>query len=280
MTASRRIFRFINIGLAVGHMFALMLPTAMRGMQPKRSNPLRLSLESKHHFIYDFSVVDVKKGSVHVKRAIKCFLKDINDSYVATPAIWAEPGSGALRAVVHCQTPEAQSVTQWKWNSSMPTNLKIVPRLLSFAAAAFVLLAVNADAQQPATRSVIIPPIPRGQARIWVYRGSQPSDPLDMYRLEGVTVNGAKIGFMPLGGALYRDVAPGHYVIAGPSFQEIDPSQAAEVDLAAGQDVYLRLEALGWPNAGDNYADNFYVRVMPPQTARTAIAQLAFLSGN
>jgi hypothetical protein len=52
----------------------------------------------------------------------------------------------------------------------MPTNLKIVPRLLSFAAAAFVLLAVvNADAQSPATRSVVIPPIPPGQARIWIY---------------------------------------------------------------------------------------------------------------
>ena len=37
----------------------------------------------------------------------------------------------------------------------MPTNLKIAPRLLSFAAAASVLLAVvNADAQSPATSSV------------------------------------------------------------------------------------------------------------------------------
>ena len=37
----------------------------------------------------------------------------------------------------------------------MPTNLKIVPRLLSFAAAAFVLVAVvNADAQSPATSSL------------------------------------------------------------------------------------------------------------------------------
>jgi hypothetical protein len=37
----------------------------------------------------------------------------------------------------------------------MPTNLKIVPRLSSFAAAGFVLLAVvNADAQSPATSSV------------------------------------------------------------------------------------------------------------------------------
>jgi hypothetical protein len=72
---------------------------------------------------------------------------------------------------------------------------------LSFAAAAFVLLAVvNADAQPPATSSVVIPPIPPGQARIWVYSGSQPASP--------------------------------------------------------------------------------FVRLMPPQTARTAIAQLAFLGDN
>ena len=49
----------------------------------------------------------------------------------------------------------------------MPENMEIVPRLLSFAAAAFVLLAVvNADAQPPATSSVVIPPMPPGQARI------------------------------------------------------------------------------------------------------------------
>ena len=60
-----------------------------------------------------------------------------------------------------------------------PTNLKIVPCLLSFGAVAFVLLAVvDADAQPPATSSLVIPPIPPGQARIWVYRGSQPTSPL------------------------------------------------------------------------------------------------------
>jgi hypothetical protein len=60
----------------------------------------------------------------------------------------------------------------------VPTDLKIVPRLLSFAAAAFVLLAaVNADARQPKTSSVVIPPIPPRQARIWVYSGSKPVPP-------------------------------------------------------------------------------------------------------
>ena len=83
-----------------------------------------------------------------------------NDSYVAATAIWAKRVGRALRAAVHCQRQEAQSGTQLKWNHSMPTNLKIVPRLSAFAAAAFVLLAVvNADAQQPTTRTVVIPPI-------------------------------------------------------------------------------------------------------------------------
>ncbi len=163
----------------------------------------------------------------------------------------------------------------------MSTNLKIVPRLLSFAAAAFVLLAVvNADAQSPATSSVVTPPIPPGQARVWIVRGAQPTDPLDMYRLEAVTLNGVNVGYMQLGGAFYRDVAPGHYVIAAPSFKEIDPDQSAKVDLAAGQEAYLKLDALGWPNAGDNMGDNFYVRLMPPQIARRMMAQLAFLGGN
>lgn len=163
----------------------------------------------------------------------------------------------------------------------MPTNLKIVPRLLSVAAASFVLLAVaNADAQAPATSSVVIPPIPPGQARVWIVRGSQPSDPLDLYRIEAVTLNGVNVGYSQLGGAMYRDVAPGHYVIAAPSFEDVDASQSAKVDLGAGQEVYLKLEALGWPNAGDNFADNFYVRLMPPQIARSMVAQLAFLGGN
>jgi len=162
----------------------------------------------------------------------------------------------------------------------MPTNLKIVPRLLSVAAASFGLLAVaNADAQAPATSSVVIPPIPPGQARVWIVRGSQPSDPLDLYRIEAVTLNGVNVGYSQLGGAMYRDVAPGHYVIASPSLA-LDLDQTATVDLAAGQEAYLKLDMLEWSGMGENNVDVVRVRLMPPQTARTAIAQLAFLGGN
>ena len=165
----------------------------------------------------------------------------------------------------------------------MPTNLKIVPRLLSFAAAALVLFAaVNADAQQPKTSSVVIPPIPPGQARIWIYQGSQPTDPFNYPNMQAITLNGATIGYETLGGALYRNVPPGHYAITAPSFiDNLDPSQTANVDLAAGQQAYLKLDSIWWPNGGgENMVPEFYVRLMPPQTGYTSVAQLAFLSGN
>jgi hypothetical protein len=163
----------------------------------------------------------------------------------------------------------------------MPTSLKIVPRLLSFAAAAFVLLAVvNADAQPPATSSVVIPPIPPGQARIWIYSGSQPAAPNYYPHVEAVTLNGATAGYSQLGGGFYRNVAPGHYVIAASPSLALDNDQSATVDLAAGQEAYLKIEELGFPGGGENMTHVDSVRLMPPRIARTAIAQLAFLSGN
>jgi hypothetical protein len=162
----------------------------------------------------------------------------------------------------------------------MPTNLKIAPRLLSFAAAASVLLAVvNADAQSPTTSSVAVPPIPPGQARVWIYRGSQPTAPIEVPHMEAVTLNGVNVGYTQLGGGFYCNVAPGHYVIASPSLV-LDLDQTATVDLAAGQEAYLKIDTLEWSGMGENNVDVFRVRLMPPQNARTAIAQLAFLSGN
>jgi hypothetical protein len=149
----------------------------------------------------------------------------------------------------------------------MPTNLKIVPRLLSFAAAALVLFAaVNADAQQPKTSSVVIPPIPPGQARIWIYQGSQPTNPFNYPNMQAITLNGATIGYETLGGALYRNVPPGHYAITAPSFiDNLDPSQTANVDLAAGQQAYLKLDSIWWPNGG---GENYGARILcPPHAA-------------
>jgi hypothetical protein len=203
-----------------------------------------------------------------------------NDSCVAATEIRAKRVRRARRAV-HRQPPEAQSATQWKWNGGMPTNLGIVPRLSSFAAAAFVLVAVvNANAQSPATISVVIPPIRPGQARVWISRGSQPTAPFEHREVEAVTLNGGNVGYEQLGGGFYRNVAPGHYVIAAASSVALDPDQSVTVDLAAGQEAYLKIEELGWAGGDENMTHVDSVRLMPPQTARTAIAQLAFLGGN
>ena len=74
---------------------------------------------------------------------------------------------------------------------------------------------------------------------------------------------------------------PGITLLPPPASVALDPSQSATVDLAAGQEAYLKLDALGWPNGGgENMVVEYYVRLMPPQIARTAIAQLAYLSGD
>jgi hypothetical protein len=162
----------------------------------------------------------------------------------------------------------------------MPTNLKIVPRLLSSATAAFVLLAgLNADAQSPARSSVVIPPIPSGQARVWIYRDAQPVAPFEDRQIEAVTLNGVSVGYEQQGQGFYRNVAPGHYAIAAPSLG-IDTDESATVDLAAGQEAYFKIGAVGWPGGGENIVDAYNVRLIPPQNARTSIAQLAYLSGN
>jgi hypothetical protein len=103
--------------------------------------------------------------------------------------------------------------------------------------------------------------------------------------MQAITFNDVKVGYQTLGAALYRDVPPGHYVVAAPGFysDSLDSSQKATVDLAAGQEVYLKLESLAWPNGGGDGGDwvnVYYIRPMPPQTGYTAVAQLAFLGGN
>jgi hypothetical protein len=147
----------------------------------------------------------------------------------------------------------------------VPTNLKIAPRRLSFAAAAFVLLAaVNADAQSPARSSVVVPPIPSGQARVWIYTGSQPAPPNYYSHVDGVTLNGVKVGYEQVGGGFYRNVAPGHYVVAVTGLG-LDTDESAAVDLAAGQEAYLKITEAEWPGGGENMAHVDSVHLMPHQ---------------
>jgi hypothetical protein len=103
-------------------------------------------------------------------------------------------------------------------SSNISTNIKIVPRLLSLAAATFVLLAVvRADAQPPATSSVAISPIPRSQARIWIYSGSSPTSPFNYSHVEAVTLNGVTVGYEQLGAVSTAMSRPGITLLPPPA---------------------------------------------------------------
>jgi len=132
----------------------------------------------------------------------------------------------------------------------------------------------------PTTSSVVIPPIPSGVARLWFYRDYEPYETLAR---PYVRLNQQVFGISEPGGAFYRDVAPAHYSITVDSAGR-DVNQFAEVDLGAGQESYAKVLSLrSWldddcePWGG---CDTFYVRLMPADPARAAIAASPFYGGN
>lgn len=143
------------------------------------------------------------------------------------------------------------------------------------AATAFLLIATSCT-QLPPTSSVVIPPIPTGEARLWFYRDYEPSETLAR---PYVRLNQQVVGISEPGGAFYRDVAPAHYSVTVDSAGR-DVNQFAYVDLAAGQEAYAKVLSLRSWLADDCLAwggcDTFYVRLMPAEAARAAIARSPF----
>ena len=97
--------------------------------------------------------------------------------------------------------------------------------------------------------------------------------------MTAVTVNGANVGYaQPGGGAFYRDVPPGHYHIAVQSYGT-DFGQSSDVDLAAGQEAYVKIESLSdWSSGGDLSSvkrDTFYARLIQAE-----IAHIPFYGGS
>jgi hypothetical protein len=123
-----------------------------------------------------------------------------------------------------------------------------------------------------------MPPVPAaspsvlaGQARIWFYRDWQPSESLNLANIE---VNGGYFGSVANGSAFYRDVPAGHYHIAPVSYNR-DFNQDKDVDLADGQQVYVKiLSSQSWDGAcRDCVRDTFYAWLIPPQVAQGEIAR-------
>lgn len=139
-----------------------------------------------------------------------------------------------------------------------------------------LLLIVSGCAEPSATAQVVVatPPVPAGQARVWFYRASEPYGSLN---LALVDMNGSYVGAVANGNAFYRDVPPGHYHIAPQSFGR-DSNQDRNVDLAPGQQLYIKIVSLeSWGvsvSASKNIArDAFYAWLIPPQVAQVEIAR-------
>ncbi|HEY1258190.1 MAG TPA: DUF2846 domain-containing protein [Stellaceae bacterium] len=148
------------------------------------------------------------------------------------------------------------------------------------AAAVFAGLTVAGCAPAPAVDTSSIPPVAVEKARIWIYRTFDPSESRN---LATVLVNGAVTGYaQPAGGAFYRDVPPGRYHISVESFGR-DTDQSSNVDLAAGQEAFVKIESLNaWTTSGDLGSftrDTFYARLIDPRLARTEVAHSKFDGG-
>jgi len=139
----------------------------------------------------------------------------------------------------------------------------------SVATAGLLLLAGCAVGPPPAPTAIAAGPLAPGLARIWFYRVYDPSLSRNA---ANVDLNGARaVSVLPGGAPAFADVAPGHYHISPESFGR-DSNQTRDVDLAAGQTVYVKIlddpEIL---SAGDTHEfrrDTFYTWLMPPAVAQ------------
>lgn len=135
-----------------------------------------------------------------------------------------------------------------------------------------LLLVLSACAGSPTPPPV---PVAANQARIWFYRDWQPSESLN---LANVDLNGAYFVSIANGGALYRDVPPGRYLVTPDSFVP-NTRQDATIELAPGQQAFMKIVSLtSWGSnntASKNIArDAFWVWPIPPQVAEAEIASL------
>ena len=144
------------------------------------------------------------------------------------------------------------------------------------AATAVLLLAANC-APLPPTSSVVIPPVPGGAARIWIYRND---GPYETSETPYVRLNGQIAGVLQPNGALYRDVPPGQYAVTVDSYGVPYPYQFVEFDLGAGQEAFVKVlsmrDKVGGPVA---MRTHFFTELVPPDIARPAIAVTPFDAG-
>jgi hypothetical protein len=157
-----------------------------------------------------------------------------------------------------------------------------VRRLLLLAARS-LLLAIVSCAQLPPTAAVAVPPIPTGKARAWFYRDP---GPYDCVGTPHIRMNEAIAAISQIGGASYRDVPPGQYLITVDSYGR-DFNQFRQVYLFPGQQTYFKILCLrnwisggGARDGGGYQRDTFYVWDIPPEIAQGDVARSRFYGGS
>jgi hypothetical protein len=143
-------------------------------------------------------------------------------------------------------------------------------------------LALTSCAPLPPTASAVIPPIPTGAARVWFYRDPGPYNGVET---PYIRMNDAVVGISQLGGASYRDVPPGQYLVTVDSYGR-DFNQSRQVYLYPGQQAYFKVVTLrNWIAGGGARVQNefqrttFYVWQIPPEVAQGEVARSQFYGG-
>src|SRR5215471_20939538 len=134
------------------------------------------------------------------------------------------------------------------------------------AAIVFLLIAANCS-QLPLTSAVVIPPVPAGTSRIWIYQNEGPYEASDT---PYIRLNSQIIGVVQPNGAFYRDVPPGHYAVTVDSYGVPYPNQFAQVDLGAGQEAFIKVSSMRVKVGGEFGVGSravFFTGLFPPDAA-------------
>jgi len=122
---------------------------------------------------------------------------------------------------------------------------------------------------------VVIPSVPGGAARIWIYRNDAPNEP---NQTPYARLNGQIAGVVQPNGAFYRDVPPGYYTVAVDSYGAPYPHQFAEFNLGAGQEAFVKVLSMREKVGSEGVALRtlFFTQLVPPDFARPIIAGTPF----
>jgi hypothetical protein len=142
------------------------------------------------------------------------------------------------------------------------------------------LLILASCSQLPPTSSVAIPRLPAGEARLWFYRDG---GPYEIQASPYLRLNGRVAGISEPDGAFYRDVTPRRYVVTVDSYLDSYVDQFASIDLAAGQEAYVKVLSMRRDKPGGEIGaacDIFFTRIIPADTARAEDAPRRFYRGS